>query len=173
HANVDIRLSIIVYRDVGDDYVVRSSYFTRDIESQISFLKDQYAAGGGDWEEAVDQALAEALEVHQWNDDATARLMFLVLDAPPHNIPRVINEMHRLTMLSADMGVRIIPVASSGIDTVTEFLLRTLSAATGGNYVFITEHSGIGSGHIEPTIGDHDIELLNELIIRIIGSYLE
>jgi len=172
HTNTDIRLSVIVYRDVGDDYVVRVSPFTRDIDSQITFLEAQYAEGGGDWEEAVEQALDASLE-QDWNDNSTARLMFLVLDAPPHNTDWVRSEMHRLTRLSSDMGVRIIPVASSGIDTVTEFLLRTLSMATGGTYVFLTEDSGIGEGHIEPTIGEFEVELLNELLVRVINDYLD
>jgi hypothetical protein len=172
HANLDIRLSIIVYRDVCCDFVVRTSPFTRDINSQVRFLEAQYAAGGGDWEEAVEQALAEALE-QEWRDNSAARLMFLVLDAPPHNRPEIRDEMHRVTTLSAEKGVRIIPVAASGIDTITEFLLRALSAATGGTYVFITGDSGIGHGHIDPTIGEHDVRLLNELLVEVINRYLE
>jgi len=173
NSNMDIRLSVNVYRDVGDDYVVRSTPFENDINNQIAFLRAQRAQGGGDWEEAVEQALADALEDHDWNDSATAKLMFLVLDAPPHNTESIRNEMHRLTALSSDMGVRIIPIASSGIDKVTEFLLRTLSAATGGTYVFLTDHSGIGEPHIDPTIEQYTVELLDELIVRVINEYLE
>ena len=171
NANMDIRLSVNVYRDTHDQYVVRSTAFKKDISDHLSFLSSQYAGGGDDWEEAVEQALADALEDHDWNDDATAKLMFMVLDAPPHNTNSIISEMHRLTALSSKMGVRIIPIASSGIDKVTEFLLRSLSMATGGTYVFITDHSGVGDAHIEPTIGPYEVELLNELIIRVINEY--
>jgi hypothetical protein len=172
HPDVDIRLSVNVYRDFGDEYVVRPMPFERDIDNQLNFLKAQVADGGGDWEEAVHMALADALEDHDWRDDATARLLFLVADAPPHNTDEIRDEMHRLTMLSSEMGVRIVPVASSGIDKVTEFLFRALAASTGGTYVFLTGHSGIGSGHIEPTIGDYTVELLNELLVSVIGRYL-
>ena len=44
---------------------------------------------------------------------------------------------------------------------------------TDGTYVFITNHSGIGNDHIEPTIGEYQVELLNELIVRLIGEYTE
>lgn len=44
---------------------------------------------------------------------------------------------------------------------------------TDGTYVFITNHSGIGNEHIEPTIGEYQVELLNELIVRLIGEYTE
>jgi len=172
NAGMNIRLSINVYRDVGDEYVVRPTPFTDNISEQISFLRRQSADGGGDWEESVEKALADALEQHDWNDSATAKLMFLVLDAPPHNTDKIRDEMHRLTAVASGMGVRIIPVASSGIDKVTEFLLRALSMATGGTYVFLTDHSGIGGTHIEPTIGEYKVEQLNELLIRLIDGYL-
>ena len=172
NANIDVRLSVNVYRDFGDEYVVRSMPFERDIENQLAFLRRQAASGGGDWEEAVHVALDDALSDHDWNDSATAKLLFLVLDAPPHNTDSIRNEMHRLYNLSASMGVRIIPVASSGIDKITEFLLRAMSITTGGTYIFLTDHSGIGNPHIEPTIGDYNVELLNELMIRVINNYL-
>ena len=172
NANLDIRLSINVYRDVNDDYVVRPTPFETNIRNQVGFLRKQTADGGGDWEEAVEQALADALEEHDWNDNATAKLLFLVLDAPPHNTDHIRKEMHRLTGLSSDMGVRIIPIASTGIDKVTEFLLRALAMTTGGTYVFLTDHSGIGDSHLEPTIGDYDVELLNDLLVRVIDEYI-
>jgi len=171
NANIDVRLSVNVYRDQGDEYVIRSMPFEKDIENQLAFLDKQRADGGGDYEEAVEEALADALTQHNWNDDATAKLMFLVLDAPPHNTDSIRNEMHRLLSVSAAKGVRIIPIASSGIDKDTEFLLRTMSMTTGGTYVFLTDDSGIGNSHLEPTIGDFNIELLNELIVRVINDY--
>jgi len=70
------------------------------------------------------------------------------------------------------MGVRIIPIASTGIDKVTEFLLRSLAMSTGGTYVFLTDHSGIGDPHLVPTIGDYEVELLNELLVRVIDEYI-
>ena len=173
NANMSIRLSINVYRDITDNYVVRPTPFETNVGNQIDFLRKQRADGGGDWEEAVEMALADALEDHDWNDNATAKLLFLVLDAPPHNTDSIRDEMHRLTALSSEMGVRIIPIASSGIDKVTEFLLRSLSMATGGTYVFLTEHSGIGDEKIVPTIGDYEVEFLNDLIVRVINDYLD
>jgi hypothetical protein len=172
NSNLPIRLSVNFYRDVGDDYVVRPTAFSTDINGQLDFLKAQHADGGGDFEEAVETALADALEKHDWDANATARLLFLVLDAPPHNTPQIVGEMHRLTAKAASMGVRIIPIASSGIDKDTEFLTRILAMATGGTYIFLTDHSGIGGGHLEPTIGEYEVELLNALLIRVINGYL-
>ena len=71
-----------------------------------------------------------------------------------------------------DAGVRIIPVASSGINKETEFLLRSMSISTGGRYVFLTDDSGIGGGHIEPTVGDYDVEKLNDLMVKVATEYI-
>ena len=172
HDNLDLRLSVVVYRDFCCDFLVRSVPFSHNISNQIDFLNDQRAAQGGDWEEAVHAGLSEALEQHDWRENSTARLIFLVLDAPPHHTGYIPDEIHRLMLLASDMGVRIIPVASSGIDTVSEFLFRSFAKLTGGTYVFLTSHSGIGAGHIDPTVGSYDVRLLNALLVEIINRYL-
>ena len=51
--------------------------------------------------------------------------------------------------------------------------MRYMAIATNGTYVFITNHSGIGNNHIEPSIGEYEIEYLNQLIVRLINKYLE
>ncbi|WP_163193402.1 VWA domain-containing protein [Clostridium thermarum] len=169
--SLDIRLSCNYYRDQGDEYVVRPFPFTRDIDEVINDMNKQYADGGGDTPEAVVEALQDAIENHQWSVDAGARLLFLVLDAPPHYTTENVTELQNLIAKASAAGIRIIPVASSGIDKETEALLRFFSISTGGTYTFLTDHSGIGNDHIEPTIGDYQVELLNDLLVRIIKDY--
>ena len=63
-------------------------------------------------------------------------------------------------------------MAASGIDKETAFLLRNLGIATGGTYTFLTDHSGIGNPHAEPTVGEYQVERLNDLLVRLIGRAL-
>ena len=42
---------------------------------------------------------------------------------------------------------------------------------TGGTYTFLTNHSGIGNSHLEPTIGEYEVEKLNDLLVRVISEY--
>ncbi|MBR5089579.1 MAG: hypothetical protein IK093_09125, partial [Ruminiclostridium sp.] len=72
---------------------------------------------------------------------------------------------------AAKLGIRIIPVASSGVDTDTEFLCRCMAMATGGTYTFLTDDSGVGYSHLEPTIGNYEVEKLNDMLVRIITDY--
>lgn len=172
NANLPIRVSVNFYRDEGDEYIVRSYPFTFEIDNAVDSIMDQQAMGGGDTPEAVHTALHAAINEHDWDEHAV-KLMFLVLDAPPHEDAQIVDETNKLTAMAAAQGIRIIPVASSGIDKATEYLLRTMAFTTGGTYTFLTDDSGIGGSHIEPTIGDYQVEKLNDMMVRIVNEYLE
>jgi hypothetical protein len=167
-----VRLSVNFYRDRGDEYVVRDFQFTSQIDQALDQLSEQSAGGGGDTPEAVEEALDNAVNDHTWSQAATARLLFFVLDAPPHYDEGRMQSLHDSTRAAAEQGVQIIPLAASGIDTPTEFLLRMLAIGTNGTYTFLTDHSGIGNSHLEPTIGQYDVELLDELMVRVIRERL-
>jgi len=171
---LSVRLSVNFYRDTTDAYVVRTFPFTTDIPQALDALAEQNAEGGGDFPEAVDQALQAAVEQQAWDPDATARLLFLVLDAPPHHVDECVTRVQVATEMAAAQGIAIVPVSASGIDKDTEFLLRFLSVATGGTYVFLTDDSGIGGSHLPtaPTIGQYEVEYLNDLMVRLIMEQL-
>ncbi len=169
--NIPVRLSVNFYRDHGDAYVVKPYEFTTDIDSALADLAREYADGGGDYEEAVELALESSIYDHDWDDDSI-KLMFMVLDAPPHNTASIRESLHESIMAASKKGIRIIPVASSGVDKDTEFLLRAFAMTTGGTYTFLTDDSGIGGSHLEPTVGDYEVEHLNDMLVRIIEEYI-
>ena len=171
-SNLNIRLSCNYYRDNGDEYVTRPFEFTENIDDVINQISSQRANGGGDYEESVEVALDNAISKHSWSENARARLLFLVLDAPPHHTKAIVEKLQKTVDEAAAKGIRIIPVASSGVDKETEFILRFCDIATGGTYVFLTNDSGIGDSHIEPTIGKYDVQMLNELLIKTINDYI-
>lgn len=171
--NADVYTSSVFYRDEGDQYVTRVSPFTSNIETTIDFIKDQKADGGGDYPEAVHTALEKAISELQWSYSARTRLLFLVLDAPPHYNSSVVQSLQESVATAAEKGVKIIPVTASGIDKKTEFLMRFFAISTNGTYVFITDHSGVGNSHIEPTVGEYQVEFLNNLMVRLINKYVE
>jgi len=168
---LQIRTSVNLYKDHGDAYVVRSHPFTTDIDQTMGYLRAAEASGGGDYPEALDMALADAVEQHPWSESAVARIVFVVTDAPAHDGLAIGRRLKETTEIAASKGIRIVPVASSGVDKPTEFLLRQLAVSTGGTYVFLTDHSGIGGAHIEPTVGPHVIEPLNDLLVEVIEEY--
>ena len=166
----NIRLSLLFYRDEGDQYVTRFFDFTTDINSQLNNINNQKANGGGDFEEAVDVALNLATTQASWSEHSN-KILIHVLDAPPHSTKQNINLFANSILTAAEKGIRIIPVASSGIDKWTEFLLRTEALITGGTYTYITNHSGIGGDHIDATVGSVVVEYLNDMLVRLINEY--
>lgn len=173
NASAIINMGSVFYRDVGDDYVTKISGFSTDINKTVEFIKEQSAAGGGDFPEAVHTALKKTLKDLQWSTNSLSRIVFMVLDAPPHHEKQIIAEMNELIAYASQKGIKLIPVVASGIDKETEFLMRYTAIATNGTYVFITNHSGIGNDHLEPTIGKYEVEFLNDLLVRLIGEYLK
>lgn len=168
-----VATSSVFYRDEGDEYVTRVSNFTMDPVTTTNFIKKQSAGGGGDFPEAVHTALDKAVNELQWSLNAKTRILFLVLDAPPHHNTGVIKDLQKSIMKASEKGIKIIPITASGIDKETEFLMRFLSLSTNGSYVFVTNHSGIGNDHLEASVGEYQVEFLNNLMVRLINKYAE
>lgn len=168
-----IRTAALFYRDEGDEYVTKVEDFNTDPEKTLKFIRKQNAGGGGDYPEAVHTALEEALQDLSWGEDNYARVAFLLLDAPPHYQQDVISSLQKSIKLYAANGIKIIPIAASGVDKNTEFILRLMAIFTDGTYTFITNHSGVGDDHIIPTIGQYQVEQMNDLIVRLIEKYTE
>ena len=168
NANADINLAMMVYRDIGDEYVTKYSDWQKDVKVQQNFLSKQSANGGGDFEEAVDQALTEAID-KQWSTNST-KLLFHVADAPAHD--KDAEKWAKATYEAARKGIKIISIAASGIDKKTEYFFRSQSILTSGQYVFLTDDSGIGNAHEKPTIKEElVVEYLNNCLIRLIDGY--
>lgn len=171
--SLGMRFGSVFYRDKTDLYVTRDLGFTTDVSSLTSFIAEQFASGGGDYPEAVHSALDVAITQNSWNDEASSRILFLLLDAPPHYTQESISSLEKSIHLAAEKGIKIIPIAASGIDKPTEYLMRTFAILTNGTYVFITDDSGVGNSHIKPTIGDYEVQKLNDLLINLIDSYVK
>ena len=165
----DVEWAVSFYRDEGDDYVTRHSPFSADVAELQARINAEYAAGGGDEPEAVAQVLTECLTQREdWNDSA-AKLAFLIFDAPPHEGREA--ELRAAVKAAAEKGVRVIPVVASNAARETELFGRALAILTDGSYVFLTDDSGVGGSHLEPIVGDYQVELLQDLIVKIIQRY--
>lgn len=168
--SLNIRTASVFYRDTKDEYITRSVPFSNDLDQTLEFMSAQSAAGGGDFPEAVDAALEETLNL-EWRDNTIARILFLVLDAPPH--AHALENIQKQIRKAATLGIRIVPITASGINPTTEFLMKTLAIISNGSYVFITDHSGVGNAHLEATVSAYNVEMLNDLMVRLISEFSE
>jgi len=167
-----INLALLFYRDTGDEYITRYFDFTENIGQQEGNLIKQFVNGGGDFPEASDRALAEAVG-KKWTVDNAIRLIFHVCDAPPHSDQRSQSTYYDAIKTAAQKGIRIIPVASSGIDLTSEYLLRQEAIMTGGTYIFLTDFNGKNEKESPQTVGAFtEDDNLNKCIVRVVNEYL-
>jgi hypothetical protein len=168
-----LNLGSVFYRCPGNSYVTKKSDFSDDINTTIDFIGQQAGGEGGD--EAVEQALDVAVNNLSWSDSARARIIFLVLDEPPAYNNDVIRSIQKTLPIAASKGIRIVPVVGSGAgyskDKNMEYLMRSIALATNGTYVFLTDHSNIGDTHTKPTTDEYDVEMLNNLLMRLVYQY--
>jgi hypothetical protein len=166
HPNAEQRWSLIVYRDTEDEYLVRWFGFQDGVEGIQQHLAQQFANGGGDYEEAPDAAFTKLNELSRRGDASVARLAFWVADAPhhPQNAVAFTTALRR----TRDLGVRVYPVASSGVDELTELTMRSAAQITGGRYLFLTDDSGVGGDHKEPSIPCYFVTKLDDAMVRMV-----
>ena len=168
---LNIRTGAVVYRDHGDDYLTRISRLTEEIATTQAFIDKQQASGGGDFPEAVPEALMAALNSAGWDDNARARIAFLVLDAPCHGDSATLALLHEQILNAAAIGVRVVPVVCSSMDDSGEFLMRSIALATNGTTFFLTDDSGIGNPHLQPHTDSLKVEHLNDMLVRTIVEF--
>lgn len=168
HPALDIRIGFVFYRDEGDDYVTATVPFTRSVAEARGTLSQYSANGGGDYPEAMDQALVLAVG-QQWRADAV-KTMLLVADAPPHD------ERFDLAWSAVEAArqrrIHVVPVAASGVGDKAEYFMRATSALTQSRYLFLTDDSGIGNPHAPPAVDCYLVTRLDGLIRRVIDSQL-
>ncbi len=175
NSNALIKLSMLFYRDTDD--LVPFSYFDftnvndpSGMNKQQSALNSQSATGGGDYPEAVDEALDMAVN-KQWSTGATTKIIFHVLDAPAHNGAKYIEKFGNAVKTAAEKGIRICPILCSGAAGLTEYTMREAAIYTGGTFIFVTDDSGIGGSHHDPNLPNVTVELLNSLMVRLVNGY--
>lgn len=183
--NVDVRYGLVTYRDRTDEYVTRVYDFTDDVRQFQTHLNTVEAGGGGDYPESLNQGLEESLNVVSWRGSDTVKLVFLVADAPPQlNYRDDVN--YTLSMQEAlGRGIKIHPIASSGLQPEGEYILRQIGQYTMGHFIFLTYEDGtpgtpgeerpdleVGDPEDEQGIGDYSVEELDELVLRLITDEL-
>ena len=129
-------------------------------------LAEQSAGGGGDYQEAPDAAFATLNQLHWRTGAHVARLAFWIADAPHHpsNAQAFTGALRR----TRDLGIHVYPVASSGVDDMTELTMRSSAQLTGGRYLFLTDDSGVGGAHKEPSIPCYFVTKLDDAIVRMV-----
>ena len=171
----DVRFGMTLYRDEGDVFVTATYDFTSDVEAFRAALAEVVAGGGGDYPEALDEGLAEALAVPAWRPAGEAlQFVFLVADAPPQ-VGRQVDRPYPASIADAvGRGIKVFPVASSESDDQAEAVFRQIAQATGARFVFLSYGAAGaatgGSTDIDRT--DYEELALDDLVVRLVSEEL-
>ncbi len=166
----DVRFGLTVYRDLDDLFVTRTFDLTDDLDSFLDALELVAANGGGDYPEALDEALADALAEPAWRGPDAIKLLVLIADAPPQISRQVGVPYTDSVKAAANRGVKILPIAASGTDDQAEYVMREMAFATGGRFVFMSY--GVGGaatgGSTDITPDRYDELPLDQLVVRLV-----
>jgi len=140
--DADIRMGLVAYRDIGDDYVTKKIELTRDIQDLYANLLELKARGGGDWPESVNEALDVAVNKLQWTDGGDVRrIVFLVGDAPPH-MDYAQDTKYPVTLKVAKQKDIIVNAVLAGTAADTERVWRDIAQNGNGRFIPIPQDGG-------------------------------
>lgn len=133
-----VRIGLIGYRDLDDDYVTRRYNLTEEIDDVYANLRRFSANGGGDTPEHVNRALDEAINKMQWRKGQhVLRQIFLVGDAPPHEGREGLSSS-ALAREATRKGI-VINTVRCGTMGATERSWRRIALAAGGKFASIRQ----------------------------------
>jgi Mg-chelatase subunit ChlD len=165
--NAEIRMGLVAYRDIGDEYVTKTFNLTTDIQDLYANLLELKARGGGDWPESVNEALEVGVTKLAWTQGADiCRIMFLVGDAPPHMDYKQDTKYPEVIRMARDRGIVVNAVQAGGARD-TERVWREIAQRGDGRYIPIPQDGG----QILVIETPWDIEII-ELQSRINGTVI-
>ncbi len=139
----ELRIGLVAYRDIGDEYVTRVFPFTSDLETMYSQLRQLQAGGGGDTPESVNRALEEAVSNLQWGKNSSAlKIVYLVGDAPPHMDYHDQYDYRTAARRAAGTGI-IINTIQCGSLPGTQPVWQEIAKIAEGKYASIDQNGGI------------------------------
>ncbi len=168
----DLRFAMVTYRDRGDEYVTRLYDFNSNVRRFLRTIEGVQASGGGDYPESLNEALKVAINDPDWRFHDAVRLVFLIADAPPHLDYAQDYDYSEEMMEANRLGIKIFPIASSGLDDQGEYIFRQVAQHTMGRFIFLLYDEGGGAVTTSHDVGQYTVKQLDDLIVRIVEEEL-
>ncbi len=163
----EVRMGLVAYRDIGDEYVTRIVDLTADTQDFYAQLLELKARGGGDWPESVNEALHAGVTKMAWTKGAkTDRIVFLVGDAPPQMKYEQDVKYPETIRMARERGI-VINAVQAGTARDTERVWREIAQLGEGRYIPIPQ----SGGQIVVIETPYDVEII-ELQRRINGTVI-
>ncbi len=138
-----VRIGLVAYRDLGDEYVTRILPITEDLDKVYTTLMEYRADGGGDEPENVRKALADGVKKAGWAQTrrGLAQIVFLVGDAPPQNYAQEPDVL--ITTAEAVRKNMIVNTIQCGTIQATQPIWQQIALRGEGKYFAIAQDGGV------------------------------
>jgi len=163
----ELRIALVGYRDVGDQYVTLAHDFTGDMDLVYERLSAFRAEGGGDTPEHVSRAISDAVHRLSWTSGNVMRTIFLVGDAPPHTDYQDGYDYRRHAREAAQRGIAIEAI-ECGADPLTAQVWSEIAGLAGGHFAQIDASGGMPA-RVTPV--DAELARLNAELTKTVVAY--
>jgi hypothetical protein len=143
----DLRVGLIAYRDIGDEYVTRVFDLDGDLDRVSRRLRGFVAAGGGDGPEHVARALDESVHKISWSAaPEVVKVIYLVGDAPAHTDYQDGYDYQRAARAAARQGIQLHTILCGGDPAAAE-MWRRIASLGRGEFMAINQDGGVRAEH--------------------------
>ena len=121
--NANSRIGFLLYRDIKDKYLTKKIDFNNNINEIVRESRYFYADGGGDRAEPMYEAIQQALEKFEFQNDN--RVIIVITDAKPKVIGRANMELNTKTAKRKNVNIEIISakeIRNEGTDDYLYFM---------------------------------------------------
>ncbi len=155
--NADVSMALVAYRDRGDDYVIKTTPLSEDIQAMYGKLVKLEADGGDDTPESVNKALDTAISGLQWSAGSDVkRIVFLVGDAPPHMDYNQEKQYPAILKTAVERNI-VVNAVQAGDMAETTPIWKEIAQFGHGRYIAIPQ----SGGEITVVITPYDEDILH------------
>ncbi len=158
------RIGLVTYRDVDADFVTKVHPLTYGTKSLKAFLQEIDPEGGGDREEAVDEALRVAIDELNWKEKSK-KIILLIGDAPPHQ-EDMVKTTNLIGKFRNNMGGVIAALDTSG---------QTFTSLDGRRNTSVLQEfklfADIGGGESARLVDEERV--IRQMVVLVFGSRWE
>lgn len=133
-----LRYGLVIYRDQNKaestELFALTDSWTAFTESLVSVT----AVGGGDYPEALNNGLYQAIINMNWQSEAD-RLIILLGDAPPNPPTPDTPTLDQVTTLARETNITIHAIASDGIDDFGSAVFQQIAENNNGRFAYLTD----------------------------------
>ncbi|WP_420628400.1 vWA domain-containing protein [Candidatus Leptofilum sp.] len=168
-ATVNLRLGLVMYRDQGKLDASQLFDFTEDTALFADQLATLTAVGGGDYAEAMNDGLYQAVTRLSWRTES-AKLLIIVGDAPPRATDANAPTFEETSTIAAEQDIIIYTVGSDGLDAEGVATYQQIAQIGNGRFYFVSDNPEVnvnGATAVYPT------SQLTTIVVEIVQEVLD